>query len=142
MVRPGVAAGDMHMTIRMAMLLAGLLATAPAMAQSMNAEQAQRFVAGKVFEFSCTEGSHGLGQVFTDGSVIGTIQPSGSGPVKAFGLPPGTLKVKGEAVCARLKSLPFEPCFNLDKTGAQSFRGSVAGLSAFAHCDFVRRPGA
>jgi hypothetical protein len=42
-------------------------------------------------------------------------------------------------VCASLKSLPFEPCFNLDKTGEQSFRGSVAGLGAFAHCDFVRR---
>ena len=92
-----------------------------------------------MFAFNCSEGTRGLGQVYRDGSVIGNIQSSGSGQVKSFGLPPGTLKVKGDAVCASLKSLPFEPCFNLDKTGEQSFRGSVVGLGAFAHCDFVRR---
>jgi len=47
--------------------------------------------------------------------------------------------VKGEAVCATLKGLPFNPCFNLDRTGEQSFRGSVAGLGAFGYCDFVRQ---
>jgi hypothetical protein len=124
---------------RVMIVAASLLAAAPAMAQSLNADAAQRFVAGKVFAFTCTEGSRGLGQVYGDGSVIGTIQASGTGPVKSFGLPPGTLKVKGNAVCASLKSLPFEPCFNLDKTGEQSFRGSVVGLGAFAHCDFVKR---
>jgi hypothetical protein len=127
------------MITRLAMLIASVLATAPAMAQSMSADQAQRFVGNKVFAFNCSEGTRGLGQVYRDGSVIGNIQSSGSGPVKSFGLPPGTLKVKGDAVCASLKSLPFEPCFNLDKTGEQSFRGSVVGLGAFAHCDFVRR---
>jgi hypothetical protein len=129
----------MQMITRVAILVGVFLATAPALAQTMNAEQAQRMVAGKVFSFSCSEGSRGLGQVYSDGSVIGTIQDHGSGPVQTFGLPAGTLKIKGEAVCARLKSLPFEPCFNLDKTGEQSFRGSVTGLSMFAHCDFVRR---
>ena len=53
-------------------------------------------------------------------------------------LPPGTLKVKGEAVCASVRGVPFEPCFNVDRTDAQSFRGSVAGLS-FAYCDFTHR---
>jgi hypothetical protein len=71
--------------------------------------------------------------------VIGTIQNRGSGPVRSFALPPGTLKVKGEAVCATLKGLPFEPCFNLDRTGDQSFRGSVSGLGAFGYCDFQRQ---
>jgi len=105
----------------------------------MNAEAAQRFVSGKLFAFSCFEGTRGLGQIYRDGSVSGTIQERGSGLVRSFGLPPGTLKVKGEAVCATLKGLPFEPCFNLDRTGEQSFRGSVVGLGAFGHCDFVRR---
>ena len=41
-------------------------------------------------------------------------------------------------MCASLRSLPFEPCFNLDKTAAQSFRGSVWGMG-FAYCDFTRR---
>jgi hypothetical protein len=47
--------------------------------------------------------------------------------------------VKGNAVCATLKGLSFEPCFNLDRTGDQSFRGSLSGLGGFMSCDFVRR---
>ena len=34
--------------------------------------------------------------------------------------------------------MPFEPCFNLDKTNDKSFRGSVSGMG-FAYCDFTRR---
>jgi hypothetical protein len=34
--------------------------------------------------------------------------------------------------------MPFEPCFNLDRTNANSFRGSITGLG-FAYCDFTRR---
>jgi hypothetical protein len=34
--------------------------------------------------------------------------------------------------------MPFDPCFNLEKTDAQSFRGSISGLG-FAYCDFTRR---
>src|SRR2546428_760872 len=83
--------------------------TAAAMAESMSAEAAQRFVTGKLFAFSCFEGSRGLGQIYSDGSVIATIKVRGSGPVRSFGLPPGTFKVKGDAVCATLKGLSFEP---------------------------------
>ena len=93
------------MIARVTILIASLLATAPAMAQSMSPDQAQRFVAGKVFAFSCSEGTRGLGQVYRDGSVLGTIQSSGSGPVRSFGLPPGTLKVKGESMCASSASI-------------------------------------
>ena len=127
------------MIARVAVLVASLLAIAPAMAQSLSPEAAQRFVTGKLFAFTCFDGTRGLGQIHGDGSVTGTIQVSGSGPVKAVGLPPGTLKVKGDAVCAKLKGLSFEPCFNLSKTGEQSFRGSLSGLGSFAYCDFVRR---
>ena len=131
--------GGIQMIARVTVLIASLLATAPAMAQSMSAEAAQRFVTGKLFAFSCVEGSRGLGQIHSDGSAIGTIQVSGSGPVRSFGLPPGTFKVKGDAVCATLKGLSFEPCFNLNRTGEQSFRASLTGLGGFARCDFVRR---
>ncbi len=127
------------MIARVTILVASLLASAPAMAQSMTAETAQRFVTGKLFAFSCFEGSRGLGQIQSDGSANGTIQVNGSGPVRSFGLPPGTFKVKGEAVCATLKGLSFEPCFNLSRTGDQSFRASLSGLGGFGHCDFVRR---
>ena len=51
---------------------------------------------------------------------MATIQVSGSGPSRTLGFPPGTLKVKGEAVYATLKGLSFEPCFNLNRTGEQS----------------------
>jgi hypothetical protein len=127
------------MIARVTILIASLLATAPAMAQSMSADAAQRFVNGKLFAFSCIEGSRGLGQIHSDGSAVGTIQVSGSGPVRTFGLPPGTFKVKGDAVCATLKGLSFEPCFNLNRTGDQSFRASLNGLGGFAYCDFSRR---
>jgi hypothetical protein len=43
-------------------------------------------------------------------------------------------------VCASVKGLFFEPCFNLTKTDDYSFRGSVSGMS-FAYCTFTRRGG-
>jgi len=58
--------------------------------------------------------------------------------VRFVTLPPGTLRTKGQAVCASLRGLPFEPCFNVNRTDEQSFRGSVWGLG-FAYCDFTRR---
>ncbi len=41
---------------------------APALAgQMMNADEARRFVAGKVFAFTCFDGTRGAGRVFEDG---------------------------------------------------------------------------
>jgi hypothetical protein len=67
---------------------------------------------------------------------MGTIQFRGAGPERTVSLPAGTLRVKGEAVCASLQGMPFEPCFNIEKTDDRSFRGSWMG---FAYCDFTRR---
>jgi hypothetical protein len=50
-------------------------------------------------------------------------------------LPGNTLQIRGQAVCASIKGIPFEPCFNLDKKDEHSFRGSVSGMG-FAYCDF------
>ena len=60
------------------------------------------------------------------------------GPIESVWLPSGTLKVKGKAVCASLNRLSIERCFNLNRTGDQSFRGSISGLD-IAYCDFTRR---
>jgi hypothetical protein len=127
------------MIARFAVVVAALLATGPALAQNMNVEAARRFVTGKLFAYNCFDGSRGLGRIYADGSVIGTIQISGSGPVRSVWLPPGTLRVKGDAICASLKGMSFEPCFNLNRTSEHSFRGSVNGMGMIAYCDFTRR---
>jgi|SRR5262245_35774223 len=126
------------MLVRSVIVVAGVLAAGAAAAEQMNAEAARRFVVGKYFAYTCFDGTRGAGRINGDGSVAGTIQIRGTGPVRYAMLPPGTLRVKGEAVCASLRGMPFEPCFNLNKTDAQSFRGSVSGLG-FAYCDFTRR---
>src|SRR4051812_29521581 len=108
----------------------------PAMAgQTMNADEARRFVAGKVFAFRCFDGTRGAGRILDDGGAAGSIQFSGSGPMRHVRLPGNTLQVRGQAVCASLKGIPFEPCFNLVKKDERSFQGSVSGMS-FAYCDF------
>src|SRR5580693_3060523 len=109
---------------------------APALAgQMMNADEARRFVAGKVFAFSCFDGTRGAGRVFEDGGAAGAVQFSGAGPIRHLRLPGNTLQVRGQAVCASIKGIPFEPCFNLDKRDEYNFRGSVSGMG-FAYCDF------
>jgi hypothetical protein len=107
----------------------------PALAGMMNADEARRFVAGKVFAFNCFDGTRGAGRVLDDLGAAGSIQFSGAGPVRHVRLPGNTLQIRGEAVCASIKGLPFEPCFNLDKRDDRTFRGSVSGMG-FAYCDF------
>ena len=107
----------------------------PALAGAMNADEARRFVTGKVFAFTCFDGTRGAGRILDDLGAAGSVQFSGSGPVRHVRLPGNTLQVRGQAVCASIKGLPFEPCFNLDKRDDRSFRGSVSGMG-FAYCDF------
>src|SRR3954451_15803788 len=113
----------------------------PALAGMMNADEARKFVAGKVFAFTCFDGTRGAGRVFEDGGAAGAVQFAGSGPLRHMRLPGNTLQVRGQAVCASIKGIPFEPCFNLDKKDEVSFRGSVSGMS-FAFCDFHHQGGA
>jgi hypothetical protein len=108
---------------------------APALAGMMNADEARRFVAGKVFAFTCFDGTRGAGRILDDLGAAGSVQFSGAGPIRHIRLPGNTLQIRGEAVCASIRGLPFEPCFNLEKKDERSFRGSVAGLG-FAYCDF------
>ena len=84
--------------------------------------------------------TRGAGRIHPDGSVSGSVQFGGQGPMRNVRLPAGTLQVRQEAVCASLQGLPFQPCFNLQKTDQASFRGSVSGLG-FAYCDFNRKSG-
>jgi hypothetical protein len=113
----------------------------PALAGTMSAEEARRFVAGKVFAFTCSDGTRGAGRILDDMGAAGAVQFSGSGPIRHVRLPGNTLLIRGQSVCASLRGLPFEPCFNLDKKDERSFRGSVSGLG-FAYCDFQHQGGA
>ena len=112
----------------------------PALAGAMNADEARKFVAGKVFAFTCFDGTRGAGRIMDDLGAVGSVQFSGSGPIRRVRLPGNTLQVRGQAVCASIKGMPFEPCFNLDKQDDRSFRGSVSGMG-FAYCDFHHQGG-
>jgi hypothetical protein len=120
---------------------AALLAAVPAIAgETMSAEEARRFVVGKMFTYNCFEGTRGQGRILHDGSVVGSIQFQGAGQLRYAALPAGTVQVKGEAVCASVRGMPFSPCFNLTKLDEKSFRGAISGFG-FASCEFTRQNG-
>jgi len=123
---------------RTVVLLASVVAVHPAAAEDLSAVDAKRFVSGKLFAYTCFEGTTGQGRIFDDGSVVGSIQIKGEGPVRYVALPAGTLHVRGDTYCATVRGLPISPCFNVDRTSHQTFRGSVYGFR-FAFCDFHRR---
>ena len=118
-------------------ITAGAIVT-PALAGMMTAEEARRFVAGKMFAFTCFDGTRGAGRILDDMGAAGAVQFNGSGPIKHIRLPGNTLQIRGQAVCASLRGIPFEPCFNIERTSQVSFRGSISGFG-FAYCNFVRR---
>jgi hypothetical protein len=120
-----------------AVISAFALSAGLAQAEELTPEQARAFVVGKLFSYTCFDGTVGMGRIFNDGSVVGTIRPSGQGPIRFAALPAGTIKVSSTAVCAHLNGMMFEPCFRVQKTDMHSFRGSLAALS-FAYCDFTQ----
>jgi hypothetical protein len=125
--------------LRIGVLIAATaFAALPAQAQQMNAREARAFVVGKLFTYQCFEGTRGAGRIMESGAVAGTVQFRGDGATRYAMLPHNTIRVVGDRVCASVKGVPFEPCFNLVKTSHNSFRGSVSGMG-FAYCDFVRR---
>jgi hypothetical protein len=128
------------MTMRFAVTLACLMAALPVTAGELKPEEARRLVVGKLFSFNCFEGTTGAGRVLHDGSVSGVVRFQGSGPIRYVSMPPNTLRVKGEAVCASVRGMAIEPCFSLHQLDDRTFRGAVTGLS-FASCQFTRRSG-
>jgi hypothetical protein len=109
-----------------------------ALAEDLTPQQARAFIAGKLFAYNCFDGTSGIGRIFGDGSIIGTIRLQGSNVVRFANLPPGTIKLTSNSVCAHLPGLPIEPCFRVQKIDLRSFRGSISGLG-FAYCDFYQR---
>lgn len=131
------------MSVRVSLVCACVLATGimgagVVAAEELGPEQARAFVVGKLFSYTCFEGTAGVGRIFADGSVVGTIRMRGEGPPRFATLPAGTIRVDGQSMCAHLAGLPFTPCFRVEKLDYKSFRGSLAGLN-FAYCDFYQR---
>jgi len=124
--------------VREIAVVAGLASALPAMAGEMTASEARHFVIGKLFSYTCFDGTRGSARVHVDGSVDGSMQAQGTGPMRYGTMPVATLRVEGERVCASLPRSIMQPCFYLERTSAESFRGSISGLG-FAYCDFVRR---
>lgn len=124
-----------------ALAAAFLFASLPAGAQeTMTADAAREFVVGRFFTYQCFDGTYGSGRIEGDGSAAGTIRVSGKGLSHYLRLPENTLYVLGNQVCAKLRGLPFEPCFNLVKTGPETFRGSLSQMN-FMYCNFERKGG-
>jgi hypothetical protein len=128
------------MILRIVLTLACLVAAWPLRAAELKADEARRLVVGKLFSFNCFEGTSGAGRVFGDGSVRGVVRLQGSPTARYIVMPPGTLHVKGEAVCASVRGMAVDPCFTLTQLDDRTFRGAITGLS-FASCQFVRRSG-
>src|SRR5215475_4967108 len=116
------------MSARITVLVAALLAAGPAMAGEMTPEQARQFVVGKLFSYTCFDGTAGTGRIFADGSVVGTIRPGARGEMRFANLPPGTLRIEGSSMCAHLTGMIVQPCFRVHKIDYRRFRGSIAGL--------------
>src|SRR5580704_14265360 len=119
-------------------LATGILGAGMAAAEELGPEQARAFVVGKLFSYTCFEGTAGVGRIFADGSVVGTIRMHGQGQTRFAALPAGTIRVDGGSMCAHLSGLPITPCFKVEKIDYKSFRGSLSGLG-FAYCDFSQR---
>jgi len=119
--------------------LLGLSLSAPAAAAEMKPEEAKRFIAGKLFSYTCFDGTRGAGRIHADGSVVGTMQVN-SGRMRFVTLPAGTVKLTSDSICASLPHALIQPCFNVVQTSPSSFRGSLRAFS-FAYCDFRRHNG-
>jgi hypothetical protein len=124
--------------VSVCLLGAGIFGVGAAVAEDLAPEQARAFVVGKLFAYNCFEGTSGVGRIFPDGSVVGTIRMRGQGEPRFAALPAGTIKVEGTSMCAHLSGLPITPCFRVQRIDYRSFRGSLSGLG-FAYCDFTQR---
>src|ERR1700749_4090082 len=103
---------ELPMLVRVAVVCAfvlGLFGVGLAAAEELNPEQARAFVVGKLFSYTCFDGTVGQGRIFPDGSVVGTIRPMNQGPGRFPAFPAGTIRVSSPSMCATLSGLPIEP---------------------------------
>src|SRR5688572_28852781 len=128
-----------RMMLRGVVLLTALSIAGSAQAgEYLKPDQARAFVADKLFNYKCFDGTTGVGRIHADGSVVGSIRVSGQSQPRYVTLPANTIRIKPDSICASVRGIPMQPCFNVEKIDALSFRGSISGLG-FAYCEFTRR---
>ena len=88
------------MFVRSVIVLVGLGIAFPVADVELKPEEAKRFVSGKVFSYTCFEGTTGQGRIHADGSIVGTISIRGTAPARYVVLPANTIRVSSEAICA------------------------------------------
>ncbi len=114
------------MLVRVAVVCAcigrGLLGAGLAAAEELGPEQARAFVVGKLFSYTCFEGTAGVGRIFPDGSVVGTIRIRGEGQTRFAALAGRHDQGRRTSMCAHLPGLPITP--------ASRCRNSTTGASA------------
>ena len=126
------------MFVRVVTVATTVLVAWPALAEPLGVDAARRFVVGKTFAYNCFDGTRGAGRIQPTARSRAPSRFGGTGPVRFVQLPAGTLKVKGEAVCASVRGIPFEPCFNSTAPTSKASAARSPGLP-FAYCDFTRR---
>ena len=107
------------------------------MAEELAPEQARAFVVGKLFNYTCFDGTAGMGRIFSDGSVVGTVQAPGRKMANRFtALPPGTIRVAGQFGLRPSGRVPDRSLLQIGE--ARATAASVARLRVlnFAYCDF------
>ena len=92
----------------------------PALAAQMNAEEARRFVAGKVFAFTCFDGTRGAGRVFEDGGQRRVLGPGGGG------VEGGGKKLPAASLIALREHRHGEPALAAGGARRDTFRTGVA----------------
>src|SRR5262245_12431398 len=114
--------------LRIIAVMAGLAIAIPAIAGEMTATEARKFVLGRLFTYTCFDGTRGMARVHDDGSVEGFIQIRGTGLTHYGTMPVGTLRADGGRVCASFPHSILQPCFYLERNNATRFRGSILGM--------------
>src|ERR1700728_838090 len=82
------------MLLRVAVACACVFGAASAVAEELGPEEARAFVVGKLVNYTCFDGTAGVGRIFSDGSAVGTIRLRGRGETRYAVLPAGTIRVK------------------------------------------------
>ncbi len=126
------------MLYRVLVMCACFVGVVSASAEELAPEQARAFVAGKLFAYTCFDGTARDGP-YLPGWFRGRDHSTAGQQGSALcGVAAGHHQGDPNLDVRTSKGLPIEPCFRVQKLDVRSFRGSLSGLG-FAYRDFHQR---